>query len=65
MKLLRWKVWSPWDIACLKWSCLLLGMVVGALLADRLRGYLLPLTVAGLLLAVRPAIAYLKEEGEQ
>jgi hypothetical protein len=34
MKLLRTKVWYWWDIALLKWSALLFGMIFGALFTD-------------------------------
>ena len=58
MKLLRRVVWSPWDIAILKWCCLLLGMLLGAYCADFARRYALPLAAVALALAGRAAYAY-------
>ena len=58
MKLLRRVVWSPWDIALLKWCCLLLGMLLGAYFTDFTRRYALQLAALALALAGRAAYAY-------
>lgn len=61
MKLLRTKVWSWFDIALLKWSCILLGIVVGIYLVEILRPYVLVLLVLALTLAVKPAVDYFRD----
>lgn len=58
MKLLRTTVWPWYDIAALKWCCLLIGMIAGAYCADFVKSYAGILAVAALLLAVRPFITY-------
>ena len=61
MKLLRTKVWYWWDIALLKWSALLFGMIVGALFADTVKGNIWWFVMVATLIAIRPGIAYFKE----
>jgi hypothetical protein len=63
MKLLRTMVWSRVDSGCLKWSCLLLGMIGGTLLADVTRRHVWLLAAAAVLLAVRPALHYCGDKG--
>ena len=61
MKLFRTKVWNWWDIGLLKWCCFLLGMIVGAYIADIVKGNVWLLLVVAILFMIRPAIAYWKE----
>jgi hypothetical protein len=63
MKLLRTKVWSWVDIGCLKWCCLLLGMIGGTFLADFTRRYVVLFAAAAVLLAIRPALHYFGDKG--
>jgi len=58
MKLFRSKVWSPVDIALLKWSCIFFGMIVGAYLSDFIKHYMWVLIIAVILLGVKPASSY-------
>ncbi len=58
MKLLRSKVWSILDIGCLKWSCILFGMVAGAYLSEFTKKYVWLFLSAALILAIRPMISY-------
>jgi hypothetical protein len=61
MKLLRTKVWYWWDIALLKWSVLLFGMIFGALFADIVKDNVWWFLMVAVLVAIRPGIAYFKE----
>ncbi len=61
MRLLRTKVWYWWDVWMLKWCCLLFGMVVGAYIADIVKGYIWWFVVGAILLAIRPAITYFRD----
>ena len=61
MKLLRTKIWSWCDIALLKWSVLLFGMIAGAYLHDFVMQHVLVILIAAILLAIRPTIAYYKD----
>ena len=56
MKLFRSKIWSPFDIACLKWCCILIGMIAGAYLAEFTKQHVLVFAIASGLLAIRPMI---------
>jgi putative Mn2+ efflux pump MntP len=58
MKLFRSKVWSPFDIALLKWSCIFLGMIIGAYLSDFVKDYLWVFVVALLILGIKPTVSY-------
>ncbi|MBM4310702.1 MAG: hypothetical protein FJ119_07140 [Deltaproteobacteria bacterium] len=60
MKLFRTKVWSWFDIALLKWSCILCGMIAGAYFADFTKRYIWLIAAAALLMAIRPAAAYFR-----
>jgi len=61
MKLLKTKVWNWWDISLLKWSCFLFGIIVGAYIADIVKGSVWLFLVVAILFTIRPAIAYWKE----
>lgn len=61
MKLLRTKIWSWSNIGQLKVSVLLLGMIVGAYFNDFVIHYVWIILIAAVLLAIRPAVAYLKD----
>lgn len=61
MKLLRSKVWSVVDIACLKWSCIFSGMIVGGFFPEFTRRNIWCLGIAVVLLAIKPVISYFKD----
>jgi hypothetical protein len=61
LKLFRKKAWRPIDIGLLKWGVLLLGMVIGALLADFVRQNIWAFIAIGLLFLVRPTIVYFRD----
>jgi len=61
MKLLRTRLWFWYDIALLKWSSLLFGLVGGAYFADFFRPYVPLCLVAAVIFAIRPAVAYYKD----
>ena len=62
MKLFRSKVWSPVDIASLKWSCILLGMIVGAYLSDFVKHYVWVFVIAAILMGIKPAVSYFRTD---
>ena len=62
MKLLRPRVWFAFDIACLKWSCILFGMIVGAFLPEFTRRYVWAFAAAAILLAISPAVRFFRNE---
>jgi len=62
MNFWKTKRWSPADIACLKWSCLLIGAAFGTLMAEMLKPYVIPLLVVALVLAIKPTLNYYRKE---
>jgi hypothetical protein len=58
MQLFRAKVWSVVDIGCLKWSCILFGMIAGGFLADLVKRHIWLFAAAAVLLALKPTISY-------
>jgi putative Mn2+ efflux pump MntP len=58
MKLFRAKVWSPVDIALLKWTCIFLGLTVGAYLSDFIKHYVWVFLIAIILLGIKPTVSY-------
>lgn len=64
MKLFRAKVWSVVDIGLLKWCCILMGMIVGAYLADFTKRYVWIIGVAALLTGIKPTISYFRNNNE-
>ena len=62
MKLFRKKMWRPIDIVLLKWSMLLLGMVLGALLSDFVRQNVWVFLALGLATLIRPIFVYLRND---
>lgn len=65
MKLFRKRAWRPIDLVMLKWSMILLGMVLGALLADFVKQNIWVFLAVGLLLVIRPMIVYLRKDSDQ
>ncbi len=62
MKLFRKKMWRPIDIMLLKWSMLLLGMVLGALLSDFVTQNVWVFLAIGLAMLIRPIFVYLRND---
>ena len=60
VKLFRSKVWSPLDIACLKWCCILIGMIVGAYFSDFTKRYIWIFIITAILLAIKPMVSYFR-----
>ncbi len=58
MTWIRAKVWKPIDLTCLKWSCILFGMIIGAYLADFTKRFLWLFAAGVIVLAVKPVLAY-------
>jgi uncharacterized membrane protein YoaK (UPF0700 family) len=61
MKLLINKHWEWYDIALLKWSAFLFGVVAGGYFSSFIRDYLLLLLPVAVILAIRPAMAYFRD----
>jgi hypothetical protein len=61
MKLLKTKIWNWRDIALLKWSALLAGMVIGAYFHEYVTKNTWVIVVCVLLFALRPAAEYFKD----
>jgi hypothetical protein len=62
MKLLKNKIWSWCDVAFLKWSAFLFGMIAGAYFSAFIKEYLLLFLLVAIVLAIRPSIAYFRDE---
>lgn len=56
MKLFKTKVWKWWDIAILKWCCLLYGICFSVFFHQALQPYLAILLVVAVLLTIRQAL---------
>jgi len=53
-------MWNWWDIAILKWCCLLYGIAAGAYFHEYVIPYIWIVLVAAVLMTIRPAVAYWK-----
>ena len=62
MTLFKSKVWSPIDIGSLKWSCILLGMIVGAYLSDFVKDYVWVFVIIAILAGIKPAVSYFQTD---
>jgi hypothetical protein len=62
MTLFRSKVWSPVDIASLKWSCILFGMIAGAYLSALVKDYVWVFVIAAILFGIKPTILYFRAD---
>ena len=62
MNLFRTKVWTVVDIGLLKACCILLGMVVGAYLADFTKQYVWFIAAGAVLLGIKPTVSYFRSE---
>jgi chromate transport protein ChrA len=61
MNLFKPRVWSIWEIACIKWSSILFGVIVGIYLADFLKEYVWFLILGCVLLAVKPVVKFFRD----
>jgi putative Mn2+ efflux pump MntP len=64
MKIFKSKVWSVVDIGLLKWCCILLGMIIGAYLADFTKRYVWLIAGLAFLMGIKPTISYFRTDGE-
>lgn len=65
MSIWKTKVWTPMDIACLKWSSVLAGIVIGTLMAETFQPYLVPLLIAAVVFAIKPLLSYFRNEAAE
>lgn len=61
MKLLITKVWKWWDIAILKWCCVLYGALAGAYFHELVLTHVWIVFILSLAFTIRPVIAYWKD----
>ena len=61
MNIFKPRVWSIWEIACIKWSSILFGVIVGIYLADFLKEYVWFLILGCVLLAVKPVVKFFRD----
>ena len=61
MNIFKPRIWSIWEIACIKWSSILFGLIVGIYLADYLKSYVWLLVVGCLILAVKPVMKIFRD----
>ena len=61
MNILKLRVWSIWEIASVKWSSILFGVIVGVYLADDLRGFIWLLVLGCILLSIKPILKLFRE----
>lgn len=61
MSWLKTKVWNWWDIAVLKWCCVLFGMLAGAFFHEKVVEYSIFVLTAAVILAVRSICVYWKQ----
>jgi hypothetical protein len=61
MDLFKPRVWTIWEIGCIKWSSILFGVIVGIYLAVYLREYVWFLVFGCVLLAVKPVVKFFRE----
>lgn len=62
MKLFRKTTWNWYDIALLKWSVLLFGMIAGAYFSEVVQKHFWLFLVAAVLLAIRPVVVYFRQK---
>jgi hypothetical protein len=54
------KLWNVGDLACLKWSSILFGMIAGSYLADFTRRNVWLFATGCIVLAIRPITAFFR-----
>jgi hypothetical protein len=64
MKIFKARVWSVVDIGLLKWCCILIGMIVGAYLADLTKRYVWVIAIAAFLAGIKPTVSYFRTDNE-
>ena len=50
-----------WDVGCIKWASLLVGIIVGAYISDFVRQYLGVFIVLVVLLVIKPLYKFVKK----
>ena len=66
MGLIKWsskkmKRLTIWDIAFIKWSAVLFGIIIGAYIADFTKQYIWYFVIVALLIAIKPIYKVLKK----
>ena len=51
-----------WDIACVKWSSILFGIIIGAYIADFTKQYLWYFIILAVLIVIKPIYKVLKNK---
>jgi len=60
MELLKPKAWAVADLACLKWSAILFGMIAGAYLSEFVLRNVRFFVIGCIVLAIKPAVAFFR-----
>lgn len=58
MRFFEPRVWTVWDIGCLKWSSILFGAVLGAYFSSFVMAYVWVFVLGFAVFAVRPILMY-------
>ena len=61
MRFLKSRTWSVAEIACLKWSSILFGALVGAYISDLVKTYVWLFVVSIIVLAIKPLTGYFRD----
>ena len=61
MKWIRTRLWKWADIALIKWSAALFGMIAGGYLSDFVKQYVFAILLVACLLAIKPLIYFYKD----
>lgn len=61
MKWIRTRMWKWTDIAMVKWSAALFGMIAGAYLSELVKQYVFVVLILACLLAIRPLVYFYKD----
>jgi putative Mn2+ efflux pump MntP len=63
MKLFSPKTYSVVDIGCLKWCCILIGMIIGASRPKQVMKHAGILGAVAVVLAIKPAVSFFNQVG--
>ena len=61
MNIFKPRIWSIWEIACIKWSSILFGVIVGIYLANYVKSYVWLLVLGCLVLAIKPVVKVFRD----
>ena len=62
MSIFEPRVWTVWEVGCLKWSCVVFGAIGGAYFSDFVMTYVWMFVIGFVLLAIKPVMKYIGAE---